>query len=195
MALWNPKVHCCQDISTPCYLILGNCFPNTLIIHLLQIPNDIILSPNFRPTTWALPHLVFLEEAYVHFFHLSSVQHALPIIFKRISKILVLIRNSIIMQTIVYILQLLLNQEIIEDSVCDNDSNKIKECRILFSMSLQCISYSTQVVWKSTPICRWQAPVTSPNTNCNIKMNIHCNNDIIYNVSLSFKAYFIRVFF
>ena len=42
---WNfpyPKVHCRQDISTPYLPILGNCFPITLSIYLLQNPNNII---------------------------------------------------------------------------------------------------------------------------------------------------------
>ena len=53
LALWNLNVHCCQDISMPCYPILGKCFPVTLIVYLLQIPNYVIFQLNFWPTTWA----------------------------------------------------------------------------------------------------------------------------------------------
>ena len=36
-----------QDIRTSCHPILGKCLPITLINYLLQIPNYVILSPNF----------------------------------------------------------------------------------------------------------------------------------------------------
>ena len=56
---------------------LSKRFPIIFIIYLLQIPNNVILPPDFRPTTWALP-LIFLEEDSVPFFHIHSCNMPRP---------------------------------------------------------------------------------------------------------------------
>ena len=62
LALWNPKVHCSQDISTPCYPILGKGFLIILITYLFQFPNYVNLQSNFRSTRWALLHQFSLKK-------------------------------------------------------------------------------------------------------------------------------------
>ena len=54
LAFRNLKAHCRQDKHTKSSYS-GKCLPITLITYFLQIPKDVILSPNIRLTTWTLP--------------------------------------------------------------------------------------------------------------------------------------------